>query len=262
MKGLLWALKAALLKKRGEYRHYRLDYGVGLGLKVMFLLAMLWAYPELPPAWQAARIYGFVLWYLAAHLLAKMSNLVLEEAYLGTWEQILTSRTSLWTFLVAQGVAEVLLSLVWVFPFSLIAAMLTPFWRAWTALPAMHVLLWLGMTGLTFVALMGMGVALFGVSIRYKQVGSLSELLIFALLFFSGFFFPVAQLPGWLQSLAVLSPLYWAYTWAQALLVEGRLTVPAGQAVLLQSAGWWLVGYLVTRASWTWARRQGTLTQY
>ena len=262
MRGLFWALRAAFLKKRGEYRHYRLDYAVGLGLKLMFFLTMLWAYPGLPPAQQSVRIYGFLLWYLAAHLLAKMSNLVLEEAYLGTWEQILSSRTSLWAFLLAQGMAEIVLSLVWVLPFSLIAAALTPFWQAWHTLGWTNWLHWAGLTLLTLTALLGLGVGLFGISIRYKQIGSLSELLIFALLFFSGFFFPVNQLPLWARPMIALSPLYWAVRGAQALLLQGQGPILAWQALLLHAVGWGLIGSLVTRFYWHWALRQGTLTRY
>ncbi len=261
MKGLLWALRAALLKKRGEYRHYHLDYAVGLGLKLMFFLTMLWAYPDFSSAQQAARIYGFVLWYLAAHLLAKMSNLVVEEAYLGTWEQILSSRTSLWTFLLAQGMAELVFSLVWVLPFGLIAMATTPFRQVWGTLRWASWAIGGGTTVLTVVALLGIGVVLFGISIRYKQIGSLSELLIFALLFFSGFFFPVEQFPFWARHLVVCSPLYWAFQGVQDVLAH-RLPILAWKALFLHAIGWGLIGGLVTRFYWRWALRRGTLARY
>jgi len=179
---LLCPLRAAFVKKKGEYRHYLLDYIVDLLIKFVFFVGMLIAYPETQPLEGLVRVSCFILWYLAAHVLAKMSNMLIEEAYLGTLPQILTTKTSLLLYLVAHTIAEVAMSLIWVVGFLALAAFLMPFWTALAQLSLWQVGTALVVVVVALVGIVGIGFFLFGLSIKFKQVGSISELLIFIML--------------------------------------------------------------------------------
>jgi len=257
----VWALQAVLVKKKGEYRHYLADYLVGIAIKVIFLAAMVVAYPELSPRENLARILGFLLWYFAAHVLAKMSNMMIEEATLGTLSQLLTARVSVFFQLAGLAVGEVIMSLIWIIPFAAVATLLT---GSASVLGELSGGQWVKL-GLTLIlglsGVMGMGLVLFGISVRFKQVGSLSEVLIFFMLFFSGFFIPVAALPPVLLAIGLGSPLSWAFGLVERVL-GGE---PAGMGFAAQAAvafGWTLSGTWIARAMLRRAKRQGALTTY
>ncbi|EKP94590.1 ABC transporter ATP-binding protein/permease [Thermaerobacter subterraneus] len=251
------ALRAAWIKKRAEYRRYWLDFLVGLSIKCIFFLGALFAVPGAPPAELALRVLGFGLWYLSAHVVAKMGNMALEEAYLGTAQQVLVTRTHPARWLAATVGVELALSCTWVAMFTVIAAVLTgprallSGWGTvgWPALP-------LALAGLG--GMIGCGLVALGLSLRYKQVGSLVEVFLYYLLVFSGFFLPPGAIPVPLKVLNAVSPL--------ARVVDGlRSTWQGGPLGPVLLAAWgvaflWLgVGWLVARRQWAWARRTGRL---
>lgn len=256
-----WPLKAAFIKKKSEYRHYLLDYFVGLMIKLVFFVAMLVAYPGLEPMENLTRVSAYVLWYFAAHILAKMGNVVIEEASLGTISQILTTRTSIYVQLAAQAIAEVVMSLIWITLFLAIGATLTPYWMPLVDLTLLQVTAAIGVVFVTLVALVGIGFLLFGLSIIFKQVGSITELLIFAMLFFSGFFIPLADLPGLLEALARASPLWWSFSLLD-LTFRGH---PLGfnlVAYAAVSVAWIMLGLGLASQTLKVAKARGTLTSY
>ncbi|QIA26299.1 ABC transporter ATP-binding protein/permease [Thermaerobacter sp. PB12/4term] len=251
------ALRAAWLKKRAEYRRYWLDFLVGLSIKCIFFLGALFAVPGAPPAELALRVLGFGLWYLSAHVVAKMGNMAMEEAYLGTAQQVLVTRTHPARWLAATVGVELGLSSIWVALFTAVAALLTgpnvlvDGLRAagWPGLP-------LALAGLA--GMIGCGLVALGLSLRYKQVGSLVEVFLYYLLVFSGFFLPPGATPFPLKVLNAVSPL--------ARVVDGvRSTWQGGPVGPVLLAAWgvaflWLgVGWLVVRQQWAWARRTGRL---
>ena len=253
--GLGHVLRAALLKKTAEYRRYWLDFAVGLAIKCIFFLGALFAVPDAPPRETALRVVGFGLWYLWAHVLAKMGNLVLEEVYQGTAEQVLVTRSRPVLLLAGTIAAEGLFSAIWVASFLVVAAALigpTDLARGMQGLlgPAL-LLVPAGMAGMV-----GMGLAALGLSLRFKQVGSLTEVLLYYLLVFSGFFLPPGAMPAVLEGLNGLSPL--------ARVVDGIRASWHGASPWLAGAGAWavavawiVVGAWVLRTQWAWARRAG-----
>jgi len=260
MRALVFAFRAALIKKWAEYRYYRWDFAVGLLIKLIFFLAMMFTIPTGSPEEAAVRVSGFVLWYFGAHLIGKMANLLIEEAYLGTLPQVLASRLSIWAFLGVTAAAEVLLSSVWIAAFILLALPLAPIPAAalaqslsrWSSLAAALAAL---------LGLLGMALTIFGLSIEFKRAGSFAEVLIFFMLFFSGFFIPLDRVPPVLEALAAVSPLYWFASGMQQVLAGRPPWTPL--AVLLGcSAAWLAAGVALTAVLMRRAAVHGTLTRY
>ena len=262
-KFLLSSLRAAFIKKKGEYRHYLLDYIVDLFIKFVFFIAMLTAYPETVPLESLVRISCFILWYLAAHVLAKMSNVLVEEAYLGTLPQILTTRTSLLLYLVAHTVAEIVMSLIWIVGFLVLAAFFMPFGRALVQLSLWQVGAALVVVAVALAGIVGMGLFLFGLSIKFKQVGSISELLIFVMLLFSGFFIPPDHLPRELISVDFVSPLWWFFDLLNRIILRQLVGIqPLFLIQAMVSTGWVVGGLVVTNRLLRQAKMRGTLLNY
>lgn len=248
------ALEAAWLKKSAEYRAYLFDFSVGLAIKFIFFTAALYVLPLSDPASAMVRVYGFVIWYLSAHLLAKVGNLLIEEAYLGTVGQVLVARIPFSHFALSVGILELGFSGLWVTAFVLIAAAIAPILQALRSLWDVGIRASVFAVS-SFVGIGGVGLVLLGLSIRFKRVGALAEVLNFYFLFFSGFFFPVEQLPPAVRQVDVLSPLFWAVVG----LTDGWRNLPYA---LASSTFWLLLGLAVFRHSWEWARRAGRLTAY
>lgn len=247
-------IAASAIRKFAEYRAYSFDFFVGLAIKFVFFMAAMYATPLREPVEATARVYGFVIWYLTSHLLAKTANIVVEEAYIGTLGQVLTARTSFPVFVISVAVMEILFSIPWVLGFLGIAALSTPIRSVLPSL--LHAApTAVGLACLNFIGVGGMAIVLLGLSFRFKRVGSLTEIISFYLLFFSGFFFPPDQLPAVVRQSNMLSPLFWAVSG----LTEGWAIVPR---LLGSSMLWILSGVLVFRYYWEWARRTGRLTAY
>jgi len=167
---------------------------------------------------------------------------------------------SIWAFLSVTAVAEVLLSSVWIAAFILLALPLSPLPAAavaqglfrWTNLAAAVVAL---------LGLLGMALTVFGLSIEFKRAGSFAEVLIFFMLFFSGFFIPRDQVPQAIEALASVSPLYWFVSSTEQVLPGGRSWTPP-TVLLTCSAGWFAVGVALTRLLLRRAAVKGTLARY
>lgn len=254
-------LAAALVKKVAEYRYYRLDYFVGLLIKFVFLLAMITGVGPGSPEELNMRIIGFILWYFSAHILAKMGNILIEEAYLGTLPQVLVTRTSLMRFATATALAEVLLSTIWIAAFVLIVWPMLPSGISAMWASARWVMCTLCVSALCLVGIAGMGFVLFGLSVEWKRVGAFTEVLIFFMLFFSGFFIPPHRLPAAILVAGRASPLFWSVK---------ALGIPLGQEtasgtvipLMVVALVWVAAGMLSSRYFIERAKLKGTLTHY
>lgn len=260
MRLLTYVFRAALIKKWAEYRYYRWDFAVGLVIKLIFFLAMIFAIPAESGQDAAIRVTGFVLWYFGAHLIAKMANLLVEEAYLGALPQVLAARSSIWLFLGVTALAELLLSSIWIAAFVVVALVLSPLPTtaftqglfSWNNLVAASAAL---------LGLAGMALTIFGLSIHFKRAGSFAEVLIFFMLFFSGFFVPMEEVPAVILLLSSVSPLYW-FVKAIGAFLPGAWVWPPMAALLVCGAGWLAAGAALTRVLLYRATVDGTLTRY
>jgi ABC-2 type transport system permease protein len=247
-------LLASIIRKRAEYARYWFDFTVGLAIKFIFFLGIVYAVPLEDPRQAAARLSGFTLWYLSSHVLSKLGNLAIEEAYLGTAEQVLTTRARPLYVVLGVVIAEVLFSAVWIALFLLLAVPLVGLGTLSEALGTM-----LGplvvFSGIGLLGMLGIGALVLGLSLRFKQVGAVTEVILYYLLIFSGFFLPPDLLPSFFQLLNGLSPLAWT---VQGMQQGFGLTGIA----LLVSLLWLSVGFVVLALNWRWARKAGRLGSY
>mgnify|MGYP000965554538 CR=1 FL=1 len=107
-------------------------------------------------------------------------------------------------------------------------------WEFWVAVVLGH------LVSVCFVAAMSM-IALFT-----QEAHAIFELYYFPMLFLSGQMFPVALLPDWAQSLAVIFPFYYT-TGAPTEILIGRMTGPGIYAIFAIQIGWILGSYVLYR---------------
>jgi ABC-2 type transport system permease protein len=251
---ILNVVLASFLKKRAEYRRYWFDFTVGLIIKFVFFLGTLYASPIQTGKEATLKLFGFSLWYLSAHLISKLGNTVIEEAYLGTAEQVLSTKTPPWQVLMGVVIAEIALSSVWVVLFFICAALMIGFSEILSGILSMITEI-VVFGGVSLIGMTGIGVFILGLSLRLKQVGAVTEVLLYYLLIFSGFFLSSNLLPTAFHILNYFSPLSWA--------VQG---VNEGWPVFFPALGisllWLAMGSLVLKQQWHWARKNGKIGSY
>jgi ABC-2 type transport system permease protein len=110
------------------------------------------------------------------------------------------------------------------------------------------------------VALVAIGIALSAVTVAAGRGSQITQVAVFAMGFLGGAYFPIALLPGWLQTLSYLTPTRYALDGLRAALYGGRW---AGQlAVLAAFAALTLPLALVAfRAALGMSIRRGALTR-
>ncbi|MCG0276705.1 MAG: ABC transporter permease [Thermosediminibacteraceae bacterium] len=247
-------LYAFFIKKRAEYRRYWLDFAVGLAIKFIFFLGTLYASPIHTGSEAAIRLFGFSIWYLCAHVVSKLGNTVIEEAYLGTLEQVLSTRARPWQLVFGLIVAEILFSFLWIAIFFVMAVLIVGVNHVWSGLVT-HASSLLIFGVISLIGMIGVGLTILGLSLRFKQVGSITEVLLYYLLVFSGFFLPPQFLPDFLHALNALSPLAWAVKGMN----EGWSALPPA---IMSSAAWIFLGVLILITQWNWVRQSGRLGTY
>lgn len=118
-------------------------------------------------------------------------------------------------------------------------------WEFWTSVFLGH------LVSITFVMAMSM-IALF-----VQEATSIFELYYFPMLFLSGQLFPIALLPDWARSLAMLFPFYYTTGLPTEILI-GRVG-PGEMGSLLGVQVLWITGaYLAHRALWRFGLRHYT----
>ena len=205
-------------------------------------------------------LLGFLLWFYAAFAISSMSSGITGEASIGTLEQLYMSPMPTWLVFVGRVIATFVKGTVMVALLGIVLAMILP-----VTLPLE--LAALPPFALTMVGLFGFGYAIGGLTLVFKQIGSVNNLLTNVLLFLNGALLPVHHFPAWLETIAVFLPTTQGIIVLRKVVVDdmsliavwqdGSMVFLAVQSVLFLAVGWALfnVGERV-------AKQRGTLGQY
>ncbi len=208
----------------------------------------------------ASSIIGFIITFYALNAIGDMSWSLVSEAQAGTLEQMYMSPAPPALIVLGRSMASfvsgtvqlVLIITVMIILFSI------PFPLRWEALPVFII---------TIVGLLGFGYIIGGLTLVFKQVGPLANIVQNLMLFINGTFLPIELMPNGFATFARLFPstqgivvlrqvmlnnLSLAELWADGSLVY--LTVHS------------FVFFAVGGVIYTWcdhlARKRGTLGQY
>ncbi len=118
---------------------------------------------------------------------------------------------------------------------------------------------------LSIACIYGIGIAFGSLVLRFKEADAMVLLVRGIFLIFCSMTYPLAVLPGWMQSIAAWLPLTYAIQATRAVVLTGAtfqdispdLLKLAGFAVVLP-----IVGYVAFHVTERRARRSGSLGQY
>lgn len=207
--------------------------------------------------------FGYVLVGVSSALFiqgvaGQFSSAVRNAQVTGTLEVMLSSRTSLPTFLacsslygLAFGVIRLVLAL------TLGAAALGADLRADQAVIALLVIL------LTVATFAGIGIFAAAFVLRFKQPEPFTAAILTASMVLSGVLYPTTVLPGWLEPLAPLLPLTHTMSALRAALLDGASTsVGSDLLVLAGFAALLPVSLFAFQAALRQAKAAGSLSHY
>ncbi|MCI2426074.1 ABC transporter permease [Candidatus Acetothermia bacterium] len=229
----LYALRAEFLKRLHEQWYYKLNYFSSIVATFIFFLGLVLVVggdgdPLL------TMVMGFLFWYYGTGIIDEMAIYTVEEAQLGTLEQIFATRTSVWAMLITKLIAMMTLSTAKVILFLLLIVfvqqdLLHYISRAnWGAIVVVGFFI--------LISLSGVGAILFGLTLIFKRIGAFAMVIQYALLFFSGILIPIEQLPVPLRIISYFSPLTYGLRVLEAIVVGHQ---PLW--TILGSGDWWLL---------------------
>ena len=111
----------------------------------------------------------------------------------------------------------------------------------------------------------GIGIAFASLVLRFKEANAMVFLVRGIFMIFCGITFPIAVLPGWMQSVAAVLPLTYAIRDIRAVLLAGATFADIRADLLILAAFALitpLVGYLIFYGTERRSRRTGDLGQY
>jgi ABC-type multidrug transport system permease subunit len=214
----------------------------------------------LDPSHMAWLLLGFVAYAYTYLHVQKMFWRLLTEIQSGTLEQTYLSPLPSWVHVVAgRIVAAIAESAFVVAVMYAVTALVVPIdlhWRVDVLLPVV----------LLIVGSAGLALAVAGLTLVWKRIPLLNDLLLMLVLFFSSAMLPLTEMPAWTETLS--KPLFLTHSMAglRTVMLDGATISATGPGDLTWMLGtvaaWLLAGFVVFRISERTAQRRGSLSQY
>ncbi len=234
-----------------------LAYTVGQGTAIAERGQIDWTIDPRHATWLFIGLATFTYTYL--HL-QKMFWRLLAEIQSGTLEQTYLSPLPFWVHVVGgrvvAAIAETAIVVAVTFGVTSLVVRLNLHWGLGTLLPL----------ALLIVGAAGLALIVAGITLIWKRIQMLNDLVLIAVFFFSGAVLPPAEMPGWAE--AVGTPLFMTHAVAglRTVMLNGDSLAWAGTGGLTWMLGtavaWFAAGLLVFRFCERIARRQGSLSQF
>jgi ABC-2 type transport system permease protein len=215
---------------------------------------------QLEPALLAPILLGYVMWYYAQVFILNMSFNLTEEAEAGTLEQMYMSPAPMGLILVGRVFAALITASLQIL---LVTAILMLLLDIRFPLYGSGLLVFL----LTLFGLFGFSFFIAGLTLIFKHVSGIANLLINLLVLVNGTLVPVAKFPPWLATFATTLPTTQGIVVLRNVLLNGQSLADAwkdGSLVLLvvNSTLYCALGWLFLQWAERTAKRQGSLGQY
>ena len=234
-----------------------LGYTVGQGEAIAETGRVDWALDPRHMTWLFVGLAIFVYTYL--HL-QKMFWRLLAEIQSGTLEQTYLSPLPSWVHVVGgrvlAAIAETAIVVAVMFAVTSLMVRLELNWRLDALVPV--ALLILGAAGLALM--------IAGITLIWKRIQMLNDLVLLAVFFFSGAVLPRAEMPAWAE--AVGTPLFMTHAVAgvRTVMIDGNTLAWGGTGGLAWMLGtavaWFVAGLAVFRVCERLAMRQGSLSHF
>jgi ABC-2 type transport system permease protein len=216
-----------------------------------------WSFDERRTAWLLVGFMAAMFFYLQAQ---KLFWRLLGEIQTGTLEQVYLSPLPSWVVAAAGRVLATISETVAVvgalYGATELVVGVDIGWDPAVLVPV----------GFLIIGSVGYSLAVGALTMAWKRIEMLNDLLILVVFFAAGVMVPLDDTPGWMVPIGRLLPIFHPIAAARSLLLDGNGLGLFGDGGLVWmaavTAGWFVAGaYAFHRADQT-VRRDGTLTRY
>lgn len=213
------------------------------------------------PSLQAASLIGFLIWKMCTGVLVAAPRMIEQEAGTGTLENVMvTSNIPFPLLFFFRVMASSIRSCLEVL---LLGVVLTFVFRLPLAMSPTALLV----TFVTLAGVWGVGFALAGLAMIYKNVGGVTGLIAYLSFTISGAFVPLDSLESVFTVLKFTFPMTWGIDILRRVMIDGydfSLLMRDGllPGLLLQSMGLLIIGYIVLSSSLIQVKKRGELGAY
>lgn len=144
-------------------------------------------------------LLGFIITFYAMETISMMSWSLMQEAQVGTLEQMYMSPAPTQLIVLGRSLASLVSTTLQLILVMIIAMLI--FGVAIPIPPESFVVL-----GITMIGLLGFAYIIGGLTLIFKQVGPLANIVQNLLIIVNGTFLPVQMMPEWMANLVVLFP--------------------------------------------------------
>lgn len=234
-----------------------LGYTVGQGTAIAETGQIDWTLDPRHATWLFIGLATFVYTYL--HL-QKMFWRLLAEIQSGTLEQTYLSPLPSWVHVVGgrvvAAIAETAIVVAVMFGVTSLIVRLDLHWRADMLVPL--ALLLVGAAGLALIVA--------GITLVWKRIQMLNDLVLLGVFFFSGAVLPRAEMPGWAEAVGMPLFMTHAVSGLRTVMLHGNTLAWGGTGGLAWMLGtavaWFVAGLAVFRICERLAMRQGSLSHF
>lgn len=232
-----------------------------LSLFLIFLgINFFMGYGSFQPDSIAFTLVGFCLWTYAAFAIGNMSFALREEQQQGTVEQMCMGATPFSALLFGRTLSN----FIWTTAIVLVGG----------GSIALGFQLELGLTPsvipvliLALVGLYGLGFLIGGLTLLFKNILSLSNMMQNLLLFLNGAIVPVTAFPNWMTQVTRVLPTTLSIEVVRMITLDGQSLLDAWNAGLLpllalHSTTWFVVGLALFAVADRAARKRGLMGQF
>lgn len=205
-------------------------------------------------------ILGFIITMYATESVSSMSWELMGEAQAGTLEQMYMSPAPTQIVILGRSIASMISATLQML---LLTSVILLLFRVqiplnWQMLPIL---------GITMIGLFGIGYLVGGMTLVFKQVGPLANLLQNFVIMANGTFLPVAMMPVWLGTIVQFVPSTLGIILLRRVALEGASlsSLVSDNSLLiltLHSIAFFIIGWLGFAFCERYAKRQGSLGQY
>jgi ABC-2 type transport system permease protein len=258
---------------RGEFtrswidvRRYPINSVAGLVILYMFFMAIFLGAKAMAgstaPAFGenvAGGIVGYCLWFFAIAAMGDMAFQVYRDATTGTLEQLILSPAGMVRILTGRAVGNLLVNFTFVVSLLFLIMLTTGIWLSFPLVPLVPLVL------LTLAALWGVGFVLAGLSLNFKRIEVLTNVLQFVFLGLA--VVPLSSLPGGVGVLVRLLPFGVGVDAVRQVVIDGATLSQLAESgdlliLIVNSAAYLLFGIMLYIWLDRLARRRGVVGHY
>ena len=209
-------------------------------------------------------LLGYMVWFFGMKAVDHMAYLIQDEAATGTLEQMYMTPAPLLVILIGRSIGMLVVAAVQA---ALVAVVIALLVRLPVTLDVRAIVLGAPVFALTMVGLFGFGFVVAGLSLVVKRTGTVMNMLVTALLYFSGVLLPLERLPEEMAAVARTLPSTQGIAVLRDM-VFGGLSLGEAWAngslpwLVVHSALYFTLGWLFYAWCESIAKRQGSLGQY